>query len=284
MRIVALIVLIFGVALAGGAVFFASEKYQETEAALVKLAEEAKAEEPVAPAMETTKVAVAIKPLKYGQILNPKMIKFVEFPKDSAPKNSFATEEQLFGDKSENRVVLRAIEVNEPILTSKITGFGERATISGQLTPGMRAFTIRIDTVSGVAGLLLPNDHVDIFLTRKGERGLSTNLIEQNVKIIAVDQFSDQDATRARVARTATVEVSPDQAARLALAQQVGKISLSLRQFNETEESQQTSTIRIEDILPNLVKEEPAAPVEEAAPAPAKKQICVRKGTERICN
>jgi pilus assembly protein CpaB len=283
MRIIALIVLIFGVALAGGAVFFASEKYQETEAALIKLAADARSDEAPAPVMETTAVAVAIKPLRYGQVLNASMIKFVQFPKDSAPKNIFSTKEELFGDKSENRVVLRALEVNEPILKSKITGFGERATISGQLQPGMRAFTIRIDTVSGVAGLLLPNDHVDIFLTRKGKGGLSTNLIEQNIKIIAVDQFSGQDATRARVARTATVEVSPDQAARLALAQQVGAISLSLRQFNETEENLPASTIRIEDILPNLVKEEASAPVVVQAP-PAKKQICVRKGTEKICN
>ncbi|MGB0505167.1 MAG: Flp pilus assembly protein CpaB [Pikeienuella sp.] len=283
MRVVALIVLIFGVALAGGAVFFASEKYQETEAALMRLAQEAKPEEALAPAMETVAVAVAVKPLKYGQVLNSELIKFVDFPKESVPKNSFSTEEQLFGDKSANRVVLRAVEVNEPILASKITGFGERATISGQLTPGMRAFTIRINTVSGVAGLLLPNDHVDIFLTRKETDGLSTNLIEQNVKIIAVDQFSGQDATRARVARTATVEVTPEQAARLALAQNVGSISLSLRQFNEVNESQPTDTVRIEDILPYLAEEEEAEPVIEAAPPP-KKQICVRKGTQKICN
>jgi pilus assembly protein CpaB len=100
----------------------------------------------------------------------------------------------------------------------------------------------------------------------------------QNVKVIAVDQFSDQDSSRARVARTATVEVSSDDAQKLALAQQVGNISLSLRQIDEVSVTDANETPSVS--LGDLIKREEAAP----APAPAPKaRLCVRKGTELIC-
>ncbi|MEM7271345.1 MAG: Flp pilus assembly protein CpaB, partial [Pseudomonadota bacterium] len=179
---------------------------------------------------------------------------------------------------AEQRVVLRSIEPNEPILKNKITGYGEDATMAGQLTPGMRAYTLRIDTVSGVAGFLLPNDRVDIFLTRGGGNNLTANLIMQNVRVIAIDQFSDQEANQARVARTATVEVTPEDAQRLALAQQVGRISLSLRQIDDaapmTGEDEKAPVISLGDIIP---QEE----VEQAAPA---RQVCVRKGVNVVCS
>lgn len=281
MRVIALIVLIGGLVIAGGAVFLASNKYEAVKVALQQQAEEArKAAKEAPPAIETVSVAVAVRALRYGQPLKTDHVKFVDFPKDSAPANAFATPEDLFGGEDDQRIVLRAIEPNEPILKSKVTGFGERATISAQLTPGMRAFTIRIDSVSGVAGFLLPNDRVDVFLTRKGADGLATNLILQNVKVIAVDQFSDQDSNKARVARTATVEVTPDDAQRLALAQQIGRISLSLRQIDEVATEEEPSSIRIDDIIR---EEQVEAPV-EAAPAPAPQQrVCVRKGVELFC-
>ena len=283
MRILAVFILIIGVGIAGGAVYFASGKYAEIEAALRQQAADAQsaAKEEV-PEMETVPVAVATKALRYGQVLTPKSVKFVNFPKDSAPENSFATEEALFGDGEDQRVVLRVIEPNEPVLKSKVTGFGERATISAQLTPGMRAATIRIDSVSGVAGFLLPNDRVDVFLTRKGagSEGLSTNVILQNIKVIAVDQFSDQDSKLARVARTVTVEVTPDDAQRLALAQQIGRISLSLRQIDEVGTNEEVAPVKIDDII----KQEEPEPVAEPEPVVEKKRLCVRKGTELICN
>lgn len=277
MRIVALIVLIFGVTLAGAGVYFAKTRYDVLQAAL---AQQQATQVVAAPEIKTVSVLVASRALKYGEVLKEEDIKEVRFPEEAVPGNSFTTREDLFGDGGEDdrRIVLRAIEQNEPIFRAKVTGFGERATISAQLTPGMRAFTLRIDTVSGVAGFLLPNDRVDVFLTRKGQDGLSSNLIMQNVKVIAVDQFSDKDSNRARVARTATVEVSPEDAQRLALAQQVGRISLSLRQIDEvaTTVSDETPSIGMTD----LIKKEEAAP----APAPApKKQLCERKGTELFC-
>lgn len=280
MRIVALVFLVFGVTLAGFAVYFAKQNEDRMAAEMARLASASVATtEPVE--IPTKSVIVAVRALKYGEELKPGAVRVAQFPEDAVPANAFYDEAELFGEggKGERRIVLRTIEANEPIFKSKITGFGERATISAQLTPGMRAFTLRIDAISGVAGFLLPNDRVDVFLTRSGANGLSSNLIMQNVKIIAVDQFSDKDSSRARVARTATVEVSPDDAQKLALAQQVGNISLSLRQIDEIDVKQtaETPSVNVDD----LIKREEVAP----APAPAPKaRLCVRKGTELVCN
>lgn len=274
MRVVALIILVFGVALAGGAAFFASEKFREIQAAMAQRAPQA----PAAPQMETIDVVVAARPLRYGQVVTPDDLKVVAFPKDSAPSNGFVAIEDILGDGREQRSVLKSIEPNEPILTTKLTAFGERATISAQLQPGFRAFTLKIDAVSGVAGFLLPNDRVDVFLTRgtKGA-GMSTDLIMQNVKIIAVDQFSKQSANKARVARTATVEVSPTDAQRLALAQQLGRISLSLRQIDEETTSQNVDPVKIGDVV--QIEDTP----EPEVVAPVKRGPCTWKGGQRVC-
>lgn len=271
MRVIAIIILVFGVALAGGAVFFASERYAEIEAALARQA--AEAPKP-GPQMETAPVVVAARALRYGETLDAEALKVVNFPKEAAPAHGFGSLAELLGepDAAGARIVLRAIEPNEPVLKSKVTGFGERATISAQLTPGMRAFTLRIDTVSGVAGFLLPNDRVDVFLTRNDGDGLTANLIMQNVKVIAVDQFADQDANRARVARTATVEVTPENAQKLALAQQIGRISLSLRQIDETTTSETVRPVAVDDVIQSV--REPAAPTHG---------VCVRKGVTLTC-
>ena len=273
MRIIALIILIFGVALAGGAAFFASEKFREFEVLMAQRGDQA----PPAPQMETVQVVVAARALRYGQVVAEKDLKVVSFPKDSAPNNAFGSIEAVIGDGKLKRSVVKSVEPNEPILISKVTAFGERATISAQLTPGHRAFTLKIDTVSGVAGFLLPNDRVDIFLTRGSKGGgLTTDLIMQNVKIIAVDQFSNEQSNKARVARTATVEVTPTNAQRLALAQQLGRISLSLRQIDEETTDEETKTVKLSDVVP--IEEEV-----EAAPEEKKPQICERRGTERVC-
>lgn len=271
MRIIALIILIFGVALAGGAVFFASDRYAKLQAALQQ---QAAAVQPAAVTVETVPIVVSTGKLQYGQLLNKKDLKIVQFAKDSAPPNAFSKIEDLISE-TDRRIVLRSIDPSEPILKSKVTGFGERATISAQLTPGMRAFTLQIDSVSGVAGFLLPNDRVDIFMTRNNADGMTANLLMQNVKVIAIDQFSDKESNQARVARTATVEVSPKDAQALALAQQVGRLTMSLRQIDELETTDERTVIRLEDIIDT--KEAPA-------PSPAAPRgPCTRKGIELIC-
>ena len=118
------------------------------------------------------------------------------------------------------RVVLRLMEVNEPILAVKVTEPGRSAGITSRLKRGMRAFTIKFDVASGVSGFLRPNDLVDICWTGTGDqinRGF-TQWIQPGVEIIAIDQSATGEITGASVARTVTVQITPKDVALLAQA------------------------------------------------------------------
>ena len=139
----------------------------------------------------------------------------------------------------EDREALKAIKTGEPILRTNISGFGGRATMSREVAAaGMRAVSISINDVSGVAGFILPGDHVDVMLTRQADAGgLATDVILQNVTVLGIDQLSDQERDKPVVARTVTVEATTDQAQKLILAQQAGTLSLALRNAETLDQS-----------------------------------------------
>ena len=124
------------------------------------------------------------------------------------------------------------MEANEPLLAVKLTEPGQDAGITSRLARGMRAFAINVDVSSGVSGFLRPGDRVDVYWTgstgQAREARKVTKLIEANVRLIAVDQTADEDRYSPVIARTVTVEASPQQVAALAQAQSTGKLSLSL--------------------------------------------------------
>ena len=216
-------------------------------------------------------------PLAYGDQISigvaDEILTWVDWPKDAVPAGAFTKSEELLGPgNSETRTVLRTIEPGELVLKSKVTGFGESARVATQVADGKRAFSIPIDAVSGVAGLVAPGDRVDILLTRSINRQLSSSIILQNILVIATDQTSNQDSSTPRLATTATVEVNPTEAQKLALAQQVGKLSLSLRGMGELAGQSETAPVGMSD-LPNQpeVVEKPEA---------VQRTIRVRKGAE----
>ena len=219
MRIIAILVLVFGVALAGGALFFASEYFKELNASM------AQQQGP-----ETVRVLVAKQALRYGATLQSENLQWVEWPAAAVPPGAFTSVEELLGEKGDQkRIVLRSIEPGELVLEGKITKFGESPRMSMNLSPGMRAVSIKIDAVSGVAGFVAAGDQVDILLTRTQQGQLVSSVILQDITIIAVDQSANSETIRARLGSTVTVEVNTVQAQKLALARQVGTLSLTLR-------------------------------------------------------
>ena len=98
---------------------------------------------------------------------------------------------------SSKRIVLMPIDANEAILAAKITGPGQRATLSAMLGEGMKAVTIRVNDVEGVAGFVLPGDRVDVVLTRQGEKNNAVNdVVIQDARVLAIDQLADQRAEK----------------------------------------------------------------------------------------
>jgi pilus assembly protein CpaB len=178
-------------------------------------------------------LVVAGRQLRFGNELAPAALKEVPWPEDAIPPGSFKTIRELTA--SGRRVVLAAFEVNEPILASKITGSGQRATLSATINSAMKAVTIRVNDVDGVAGFVLPGDRVDVMVTRQIDKSAATNdVVLQNIRVLAIDQLADERSEKPSIAKAVTVEVEMIGAQKLSLASQIGSLSLALRKAGET--------------------------------------------------
>ncbi|HET7604752.1 MAG TPA: Flp pilus assembly protein CpaB [Sphingomicrobium sp.] len=201
---------------------------------------------------ETTKVAVASAPLNYGTEITPDKVRFVDFPNTSIPPGAFTTAQQLLPD-GKKRVALMPISVNEPILKEKISAEGQGASISALLPEGMRAATVRINDVSGVAGFIQPNDHVDLLITRTPPGGDSnvTDVLLQNIRVIAMGRQAKDSDGKPIPARTATLEVAPIDAQKLALGEAAGSLSLVLRKPGDPNDPV-VETVSLNDLRYNM--------------------------------
>ncbi len=229
MRMVFGLVLLVGIALAGGAVYLAKGQIGQYKSAIAR-AEAAKSK-----IVPTELIYVAERPLKYGERLTQKDVQGVDFPITAIPEGAFKEMTEIFpANTDELRVVLRPMEKGEVILAVKVTEPGEDAGLTSRLERGMRAFTIKVDVSSGVSGFLRPGDKVDVYWTGRiniganDGRGDVTQLIQAGVKLIAIDQTAGGELHSATIARTVTVAVNPNQVASLAQAQSTGSLSLSL--------------------------------------------------------
>lgn len=202
----------------------------------------------------TTRVAVAAAPMAYGSDITPDKIRFVDYPNSSIPPGAFTNAAQLM-PAGKRRVALLPIGVNEPILASKISGEGQGASIAALLPDGMRAASVRINDVSGVAGFIQPNDSVDVLITRQlpssTASAQATDVLLQNVRVIAMDQEAKNADGSPKVAKTATLEVNPIDAQKLALAQEVGSLSLVLRKPGE-QNNPVVETVSMNDLRYNM--------------------------------
>jgi pilus assembly protein CpaB len=181
-------------------------------------------------AMKT--VVVASAPLRFGQPLSSSNTREIAWPEGAVPAGTFTTIADLLAPGK--RIVLASIEPNEPILAARITGPGQKATLSALIQDGMKAVTIRVNDVEGVAGFVLPGDHVDVLVTRQADKNASsTDLVLQHIRVLAVDQIADDATDKPTVARAVTLEVDTMAAQRLSLAASVGALSLALRKAGE---------------------------------------------------
>ncbi|ROT98972.1 Flp pilus assembly protein CpaB [Histidinibacterium lentulum] len=228
MRAVFGLVLIVGIGLAGFAVYMAQGYLEQTQAEARAAAAKA------AEAVPTVEVFAVTRALAYGDQITREDVEMIRYAEPYLPEGVFRTEEELFPNgPDELRFVLRPMEPREPVLAVKVTEPGEDAGITARLGRGMRAFAISVDVSSGVSGFLRPGDRVDIYWTGRarssgGDVEEVTKLIESNITLVAVDQQSDGSGFSTTIARTVTVEVTPQQVAALAQAQSTGRLSLSL--------------------------------------------------------
>ena len=179
-------------------------------------------------------IVVAAAPLGFGAEVNPDSVTEISWVAKSLPDGAFVSRDELLKDG--RRVVLSPLGRGEPVLRSKITGPGQRALLSSLLDEGKRAVTVRVDDVRGVAGFILPGDFVDVVLIAEDgppRRENYSEILLQHVKVLAVDQLASERQEQPTVAKAVTVEVTPEQAQKVLLATNIGKLSLILRRPEE---------------------------------------------------
>ena len=228
------------------------------------------------PQMALTKIVVARTTLFFGNRINAEQVREVDWPADSVPPGAFSSAEELL-NAEKPRTGLRTIEANEPILSSKVSGEGEKATLSAIISEEMRAMTIRVNDVIGVAGFIVPGDRVDVLLTREegGDKNQITDILLQNVKVLGIDQLANDNQEKPIVVQAVTVEVSPEQSQKLTLASQVGNLTLALRNVLDAE-AELARTVGIRDLKIGEVNDA----VADAQPGKTAKVAKVRgKGT-----
>jgi pilus assembly protein CpaB len=194
-------------------------------------------------------VVVAARPIAFGETVTPGDLKLQPWPAGALPAGAFTSLAAF--QAGPPRLALTGIAANEPILPQQISGPGGRATLAGLIRPGMRAATLRVDDVLGVAGFVLPGDSVDILVTRAdgSEKGqVRTDVLLQGVRVLAVDQLADQAKTKPVLAKAATVEVTPAQAEKIALAAQIGSLSLALRSAGDPASEDAVRSVSVADL------------------------------------
>lgn len=195
-----------------------------------------KSNEQAAEEKRLVQLVVANQELAFGSAISPQNVKLVSWPASSVPDGAFTSLQQA----TSGRVALRPIVAGEPILASKVSGENGRATLSANLPAGQLAFSVPISEVTGAGGFVRPGDVVDVLITRKipgegtTESDKMTDIVLEAVPVLAIDQESNENKTAPAIGKTATLQVSSRDAQKLALAQQLGVLTLALRNVADT--------------------------------------------------
>jgi len=218
----------------------------------------------------TTSIVVATAPLDYGTTLSTDNVTVLSWGSSTLPEGAFRSVDELLKDGT--RVVLTRIEKNEPVLGTRITPPNQPASLAALVSEGMRAVSIKVDEVRGVAGFVRTGDRVDVVLTRSETKNDTSktyaDVLLQDVKVLATGQLSQEKQDKAHVVKTVTVEVTTQQAQKLILAQGVGTLSLVLRQTGEAVAGP-TQRVSVADLGQGEVALPPEAAPVVVTPAPA---------------
>lgn len=262
MRIGSVLMAIVGMAVAGGSAYMMRDFVEAQNTAARNKAESAVVE-----------VVVAGQDISFGQVIEAQNLTTIKWPVDAVPKGTFQEYGPLLpGRDQPPRRAKRAISQGELILANKVSDFGEKVTIVQTLKPNHRAMALKVTAATAVGGFVTPGDFVDIVLTQGGGDQLRAVTIMQNIRVVGVDQVANEQSDQAVIARTVTVEVTPEQGQVLALAQQAGKLSLTLRNLEGNVDEPLEST-RLSDVMREL------SPTPEDEPRPV---IKIRRGATDV--
>jgi pilus assembly protein CpaB len=191
----------------------------------------------------TTDVLVASKDVVPGNVLSVDLVRWDPWPKSAVSSTLITKDKQPDLDKAIAGAVVRSpLVAGQPITEASIVRAGSAGFMAATIKPGMRAIGVPVTAETSAGGFILPNDRVDVVLTRDmsggngGPKNFESGIILQDVRVLAVDQTAHQEKDQQSVVgKTATLELTPDQAELLAQSQQSGILSLVLRALGDSE-------------------------------------------------
>ena len=210
-------------------------------AVLVMRSEPPAAPPPAPPQVATVDILVAKTDIEIGRRLSSDQVQWQPWPVTAASSEYFRQADSPGAVKEVAGSITRAGFVSgEPILKAKLIRADGSGYMAALIRPGMRAISTDISPEAGVGGFILPNDHVDVILTRleksNGEDAFHSETILTNVRVLAIDQtVEEKNGQRVVIGKIATLELAPPQAETLALARRLGSVSLMLRGLRELE-------------------------------------------------
>jgi len=221
-----------------------------------------------------TPVVVASRPIAFGAKLDAKNLAVVNLPADGTPVGAYRSIKDVIKLDGGAPVALVPMSPREAVLPTKLSGAGARASVAAMISPGMRAYTIKVTDVAGGGGHVLPGDRVDVLLARDipggGDQDVEADVVLQNIRVLGINLNADQTSTDKAAPKTATLEVTVGDAGRLSVASEIGTLSLALRRTGASE-LEPVSVIRIGS--PSISRNAPpppppaqAAPKRAAAP------------------
>lgn len=199
--------------------------------------------EAAAPAPQGPKVLVAQRALPVGTIITADAISYQMWPEELV-QDAYFIDGESDVSKLLGTVVRYPITAGEPVTQGSLVKPGDRGFLAAALGPGMRAITVPVSAKTGVGGFVFPGDRVDLVLTQtikgEGEPLRASETILQNLRVLATDQSTTQETgedgkTVVRAFRTVTLEVTPRIAEKVAVADTIGEISLSLRSIADNQ-------------------------------------------------
>jgi pilus assembly protein CpaB len=204
-------------------------------------------------------VIVAAMEIPYGTMIEGRHVKVITVPSGTPLGNHFASVASV-----EGLIATQKALSGEVLLKERLTKGGTGSTLAALIRPDMRAVTVRVDDVVGVAGFLLPGNHVDVVAARKTNDRATTETILMDLNVLAVDQTSNQEKNEPVVVRAVTLEMTPQQAEILVRAREEGRIQLTLRNPLDASQPQLAATPEPAPVIKPVIKvirrEAPRAP------------------------
>jgi pilus assembly protein CpaB len=194
---------------------------------------------------DTVDVLVAKSDIGMGTSLTPAELKWQPWPASAAGGNFIRKSDRPDAiEKLAGQVARAPFVLGEPIREAKLVDAKGSGFMAAILPAGMRAVSTQISPETGAGGFILPNDHVDVILTKKDSdkngEGQTSETVLSNVRVLAIDQnIEEKNGQRVVVGKTATLELTPSQAETLALAQRVGTLALALRSIADASKNDQ---------------------------------------------